>query len=488
MNLANEVLFWNHGAEEIFRWTAAEALGRQPEELLGMEDPEVAPALFAAIERDGFWNGELRTNDRNGRKLTVDCRLWLVRDQAGRPSYRLYFIVDLTAKKLLEEKFLHAQRLESIGMLASGIAHDLNNVLAPIVFAAPMLRSSLSTPRDLKILDTLERSATRGIGLVKQVLGFAQSATGEFRSTQVKHLARETVSVIEETFPKSIQLEHHIPSDLWPVMGNATQIHQVLMNLCVNARDAMPSGGTLRVTASNRRLETAESTPGAEPQLSTWLVIEVADTGSGIPPELLDRIWEPFFTTKDIRKGTGLGLSTIRGIVSSHHGFVELQSEVGRGTTFRVFFPAVESGTVQAVSASPFTIVVGSGELILLVEDDAPIRDLTSEILEQHGYRILTSANGEEAFSLFSAHPNDFALVLTDVDMPRLSGVALSRALLQLRPEVRILAMSGLSRHETDGADFREIQQLAHAFLRKPFKPEILLRAVQDLLHPPVKI
>src|ERR1019366_7364467 len=280
----------------------------------------------------------------------------------------------------------------------------LNNVLAPIVFAAPLLRGSLSAPRDLKILATLEKSAGRGAGLVKQILGFAHSTTGKFQPTQVKHLARDIISLIEETFPKSIQIERQIPSDLWPVQGSATQIHQVLLNLCVNARDAMPQGGTLRITAANRRLDAAEAGAISGGRPGAWLVLEVADTGTGIPPEVLERIWTAFFTTKGAGKGTGLGLSTVRGIVDSHLGFVELQTEVGRGSTFRVFLPAVESAPPRPTSAPPVAISDGHGELILVVDDDAFIRDMIAATLVENGYRVVSCGDGLEAIALFNAH------------------------------------------------------------------------------------
>ena len=288
VDLDTTISFWNRGAEEMFGWTAAEAVGQTPETLLKMDNPKELSEMRAAVQRDGYWNGELRLKTRDGRVLIVDHRITLVRDKKGEPSARLSFLADVTEMKLLEEKLLHAQRLENIGMLAAGIAHDLNNVLAPIMFAEPLLRGSLSNPRDLKILDTVKQCAARGAGLVKHILGFVQGAAGEFRPTQAKHIARDIVNLIEETFPKSIDLEAHIPSDLWSVIGNATEIHQVLLNLCVNARDAMPNGGKLRVGVSNRRLNAAESgvIPGSRP--GAWVVLEVADTGSGITPEVLD--------------------------------------------------------------------------------------------------------------------------------------------------------------------------------------------------------
>jgi PAS domain S-box-containing protein len=485
VNLANQVTFWNHAAEEAFGWTAAEALIRPPEQLLGIDDLGVVSTLHAAVERDGFWNGELRGQARDGRKIIIDCRTTLIRNEAGQPVARLNTLADITEKKLLEEKYLHAQRLESLGMLAAGIAHDLNNVLAPILFAAPLLRKSVSSPRDLKILDTLERSGERGTGLVKLILGFAQSASGEPRLTQLKHIARDVISLVEETFPKSIRLEHNIPADTWPILCNPTQIHQVLLNLCVNARDAMPQGGTLRIAATNRRLDAEEAgrIPGARP--GAWLTLEVADTGTGIPPEVVQHIWEPFFTTKGTGKGTGLGLSTVRGIVVTHHGFIELQTEVGHGTTFRVFLPAVESDIVAAASVHPFAIPEGHGELVLVVDDDKAVRDVVTAMLRRHNYRVLCCNDGVEALELFTANLNEFVLVITDVDMPKLGGAGLIRTLMKLRPDLRVLFISGLAQSAVESSDMTAAEKLAHAFLQKPFKFEELLGAVDRLLHPP---
>ncbi len=485
VDLANKVTLWNHAAEELFGWTAAETLTRPPEQLLGIEDLGAVSMLHATVERDGFWNGELRGQARDGRKIIIDCRTTLIRNEAGQPVARLNILADITEKKQLEEKYLHAQRLESLGMLAAGIAHDLNNVLAPILFAAPLLRKSVSSPRDLKILDTLEQSGERGTNLVKLILGFAQSASGEPRLTQLKHIARDVISLVEETFPKSIRLEHNIPADTWPILCNPTQIHQVLLNLCVNARDAMPQGGTLHIRAANRRLsvEEAGKIPGGRP--GAWLMLEVADTGTGILPEVLQHIWEPFFTTKGAGKGTGLGLATVRGIVVTHHGFIELHTEAGRGTTFRVFLPAVENETAAAASVHPFAIPEGHGELVLVVDDDKAVRDVVAAMLRRYNYRVLCCNDGVEALELFTANLNEFVLVITDVDMPKLGGAGLTRMLLQLRPDLRVLAISGLSQSAADIASIPEARKLAHAFLQKPFKFEDLLGAVHRLLHPP---
>jgi len=375
-----------------------------------------------------------------------------------------------------------AQRLESLGMLAAGIAHDLNNVLAPIMFAAPLLRDSLPGSREQKVLETLAQCATRGTGLVKQILGFAGATSGEFQTLQVKHLARDIIGVIEETFPKSITLESHVPSDLWSIRGDATQIHQVLLNLCVNARDAMPQGGNLRLIARNCRLDNLEAAaiPGAH--AGAWLVLEVGDTGTGIPPEAVARIWEPFFTTKEKGKGTGLGLSTVRGIVASHHGFITLETQPGLGTTFRAYFPSVESDESANRMAAALAIPEGRGQLILVVDDEDAMRFIIAEILTTHGYRVVTAADGAAAIAVLNVQPDEYALVITDVEMPVLGGVALARALRLIRPDIPLLAMSGLSTDQTPDADINVVQQLAGGFLHKPFKELDLLGAVHRLL------
>jgi PAS domain S-box-containing protein len=484
VNLENRINFWNHGAERIFGWPAAEVIGRTPEEKMGKEGPGLLAQVRAAIEREGYWSGEMTTHASDGRRIVVEVRTTLVRDEAGRPRARLTLLADITDQKLLEDKFLHAQRLVSIGLMAAGIAHDLNNVLAPIVFATPMLRASLSHPRDLKILETLAQSAARGTGLVKQILGFSRAASGESHPTQVKHITRELVSIIEETFPKTITFEHHIPSDLRPVLGNPTQLNQVLLNLCVNARDAMPAGGTLGLTVANRQLTAAEAAaiPGARP--GSWVMLEVADTGTGIPPEVLEHIWEPFFTTKGPEKGTGLGLSTVHGIVANHHGFIEVRTAPGKGTTFRVYLPAIEAEEPGTGGDDRPGIPRGQGQLITVAEDDPAIRDLIAEILSKHGYNVASFGDGVDAITYFLAHTDEISLVLTDVNMPRMGGVALARSLLLCRPDIKLIAMSGLGHGDQANAAVREVRQLAHAFLAKPFKADDLLGTVHRLLHP----
>jgi CheY-like chemotaxis protein len=348
---------------------------------------------------------------------------------------------------------------------------------------APVLREHVSEPGDIKMLTALEKSAERGAGLVRQILGFAHGVSGVPQLVQVKHIIRDLSNVIRETFPKAIRFEEQIAGDLWTIRANPTQIHQILLNLCVNARDAMPQGGILRLLAENVTLDElgALAVDGARP--GAWLVLQVEDTGTGIPPDALAHIWEPFFTTKEAGKGTGLGLSTVRGIVESHNGFVTLRTEPGRGTTFRIHLPATESGSAGhgADSAHPF-VSRGNGELILVVDDEANVRDITATILARHGYRVLSAGDGTEAVALFAPRSNEIRLVITDVNMPHLDGAAFANVVRRINPETKILAVSGM---ETGAGGKGRPHPFASEFLLKPFKIEALLMTVHRLLETP---
>ena len=472
----------NSAAERQYGFTREEFLALKITDLFPTEDVQAVLLEIKRVHTDLTSTREWRHRRKDQTLISVAIvSSPLVFE--GHPS-RIVIATDITEQKLFEEKTLQLQRLESLGMLAAGIAHDLNNVLTPILFAPPLLRASHPSERDLKILDNLERSALRGASLVKQILGFARSSSGEFQPIQLKHITRDIIDIMEETFPKNIVLEHSIPSDLWAVQGNPTQVHQVLLNLCVNARDAMPAGGTLRLTASNRTLEAVEAAAIPESRAGSWLELEVSDTGTGIPPEILERIWQPFFTTKDPGKGTGLGLSTVRGIVVNHQGFVELHTEVGHGTTFRVFLPVAASDRPLEATPLPVPIPAGGSEFILVADDDPIIRDLLTWILEEHGYRVINCPNGWEALALFSASPDKFQLLITDLTMPWLGGLELIRAILQIPSRIRLIGMSGMADNKSSESDIAAVKALTHAFIAKPFTANALLALVHRTLHP----
>ena len=478
----DRITFWNQGAERLMGWTEAETLGRTVEEVFGLGASPRLLELRHMLAETGSWQGELKAIAKPGNTVIMQTHSTLIRDEAGAPTARFHIITDITEKKQLQEQLLRVQRLESIGMLASGIAHDLNNVLTPILMAAPMLRQRATDPLDLRLLETLEHSAERGAALVRQILSFAHGTAGEPKLMQVKHLARDIIEMIEETFPKSIKLEQYFAADTRTIRANPTQIHQVLLNLCVNARDAMPQGGLLRLRTENCVLDAtlAATIEGARP--GTFVLIEVEDTGTGIPAEALKHIWEPFFTTKGEGKGTGLGLSTVRGIVETHRGFIGLQTRVGHGTTFSIYLPAAEVEEKAEGSPPLPKAPRGTGELILLVDDEANNRDVTRATLARHGYRVLVAANGTEAVALFVPRSEEIRLVISDLSMPNLDGAALARILQRLTPNVRILTISGLA--NDTGKSAGAGGPPGGNFLAKPFKAEALLRKVHALLHP----
>jgi two-component system cell cycle sensor histidine kinase/response regulator CckA len=389
------------------------------------------------------------------------------------------FVIDLTEPKKIEQQFLRAQRMESIGTLAGGIAHDLNNILAPILMSIELLKLTTKDPKAKQILETIELSSKRGADIVRQVLTFARGVEGERIEIQLKHLLNDLEFILKDTFPKNIQLHFSISDETWTIFGDPTQVHQILLNLCVNARDAMPGGGTLTFKVENCMLERSEAmSPPVE--AGPYVQIEVTDSGIGMTPAVLDKIFEPFFTTKASSHGTGLGLSTVMGIVRSHHGLINVHSEPGRGTTFTVCFPAVV-GSSEA-GKEPFEsegLPRGNGETLLVIDDEISILTIASQTLQAFGYRVLTATDGVEAVAIYARRPDEIAAVLTDMSMPMMDGAVTIRALLRLNPKVKIIAASGL--HDPDSVGEIPGANLNH-FLAKPYTAKTLLNMVRMVL------
>jgi PAS domain S-box-containing protein len=473
----NQILFWNKGAEQMYGWKADDVLGKNANELLYKETSSQLEVALKTVLEIGEWQGELPQVTKDGKKIIVESCWTLVRDEVKQPKSILTVNTDITQKKLLEAQFLRAQRLESIGTLASGIAHDLNNVLTPILMTAQLLETQIHDERSKRLLPILVTNAKRGANLVKQVLSFARGLEGKFTILQIKHLISEIKQIAKQTFPKSIEIYTSIPQYLGTVFGDATQLHQVLMNLCVNARDAMPDGGTLSISAENLFIDQNHAKMNLDAQVGPYIVISVADTGTGIPPEILDRIFEPFFTTKEIGKGTGLGLSTVIGIIKSHGGFVKVYSEVGRGTEFKVYLPEAEVDQITPVE--DLELPTGKGELILVVDDEAAIRDITKTSLETYNYRALTASDGIEAIALYAEHRQEISVVLTDMMMPSMDGATTIRTLRKIEPHVKIVAVSGLVSKD-------KLAQVASigvkTFLAKPYTTKELLTTLHEVL------
>jgi len=479
-DLEDKILFWNKSAERIYGWTAGEVIGRDLQDISYGDSLVQFEDAKRIVVSTGKWEGELRQLTREGKEIIVESRWTLVRDDRGEPKSVLLINTDVTEKRKIEAQFLRAQRMESIGTLAGGIAHDFNNLLAPITMSIQLLRTKMTDEDGQRMLEMLEASAERGAGLVKQVLSFARGVEGQRMTLQPRHLIKEIVKILKDTLPKTIEIEFEASKDLSVVAGDATQLHQVLMNFCVNARDAMPSGGKLTIKADNVEIDDNYARMNLEAKAGRFVQITIADSGSGIPPNIINRIFEPFFTTKEYGKGTGLGLSTALGIVKSHGGFINVYSEPGLGTEFKIHLPAVETGFagVADLAAAP---LAGRGELILVVDDEIAIREIAKGTLEAYGYRALTAADGTEAIALYAQHKGEIEVVLTDMMMPYMDGLATIRALQKLNPRVKIIASSGLAENakaiEAGNAGVK-------TFLTKPYTAGKLMEALAEVLGP----
>ncbi|MBL1174948.1 ATP-binding response regulator [Pantanalinema sp. GBBB05] len=386
-------------------------------------------------------------------------------------------IQDVTERKQLERQLLRSQRMESLGTLASGIAHDLNNLLTPILMSVQLLATKDQDDQSQRWLKLLETNTKRGAELLRQVMSFVRGIEGKHTLIQPETLLQEIKHIVEETFPKSITISTQIAPELWTVSGDSTQLHQVLMNLCVNARDAMPKGGQLTLSAKNLEINAAFVQAHPEAKMGAYLLLTVADTGTGIPLEDLDRIFEPFFTTKEFGKGTGLGLSTVMGIVKSHGGFITVTSEVHQGTQFNVFLPAIApTGNLQSEDSG---LADGHGETVLIVDDEAAICEIVQNSLEAHGYQTLTARDGVEAISLYMQHLPEIDVVIVDMMMPSMDGALAIRTLKEINPQVRIVAVSGLVTSEicSDATDHDVL-----AFLPKPFTIKDLLTTINAVI------
>jgi len=483
-DLSGNVSFWNKGAERLYGWSAARAIGNQMTALFPKQDKPALAAAEQELLARGEWTGELRKHTQSGQEVMVATRWTLLRNELGLPCSVLIIDTDITEKKKLESQFLRAQRMEGVGTLATGMAHDLNNILAPILMSAGYLRWEITPEEREKAIARIELSVKRGAEIIQQVLTFGRGIDGERAAVKPAELVEEIAEIISQTFPKNITLEVASQPGMWLLMGDRTQIHQVLLNLCVNARDAMPKGGQLNLCVKMMTLTEPMPALPSPAQPGPYIVFEVADTGCGIAPADRERIFDPFFTTKEVGKGTGLGLSTALGIVHSHHGVVLVESELERGTIFKVFFPASPRAAHKETSKVNPLPPQGGGEVILIVDDEPAIISGMCQMLERHNYRVCTAINGEKAMDVIERREQKIDVLLTDMMMPAMDGVALIRAVRAVMPELKIIASSGLGTDMGGNSRAQELKSLGVAsFLPKPYGTEKLLTMLHQLLR-----
>jgi PAS domain S-box-containing protein len=490
-NLSANTLWWNDGFLTTFGFVAGE-IEPSVESWTGRIHPEdrarVVDSIKGAVASGTeTWTSEYRFQCKDGGYSVVLDRGFIVRDASGIGVRMVGGMRDLTEQRKMENQFLRAQRMDSIGTLAGGIAHDLNNVLAPIMMAIELLKQDKGNdPRRIRVLDTIHVSCRRGADLVRQVLSFARGVDHQKVAIHLEKLIAELEGIITQTFPRNLRISTDVPEGLWPITGDPTQLHQVLLNLAVNARDSMPHGGALVLSASNVTIDEQFAATSQDAKAGTYVLLQVADTGCGIPPEVRERIFEPFFTTKEVGKGTGLGLSTVHTVVKNHAGFLIVDSDVDRGSTFKIFLPADPAYRAPGSDPSfPPHLPRGKGELVLVIDDEASIREITQQTLEAFGYRVITACDGAAAVALYAKQAHDVALVLTDMMMPIMDGAATIHVLKCINPSVSIIAASGLELTENIA---KATGAGVHDFLQKPYTAQTLVRRVRDVIDRPASV
>jgi len=478
-DMRDRVTYWNQSAARIYGWSADQAQGREVTALWN-EDPAQVDVARRATLFYGEWIGEMRQRSKTGADLIMQSRWSLVRDENGAAAGFLVINTDIAEKKRLEAQFLRVQRTESIGMLAGGVAHDINNVLVPILVSSEMLEPMVSDPDGRQYVASIRASAQHGAALVRQLLAFARGAVGQQTDLPLAPLLEDFSSFMSQMLSRSVTVQLETGHDLWSVRGDATQLKQVLMNLCLNSRDAMPEGGAINIKAKNLVLNATEAAALREVKPGPHVEIIVTDTGTGMMPDVLEKIFDPFFTTKEIGKGTGLGLAAVRGIVKGHNGTVTVESEPGRGTSFRILLPAL-ARDLSVKSADPVASadVRGTGQGILLVDDEPGVRDILGALLGSSGYRVLKARSGREALEIFRDRSAEIALVLTDVTMSDGDGFMLVSELRKQGIMIPVLVMSGMAGagHYEDKARALDVPLLG-----KPITRDALTKAVQAAL------
>jgi two-component system, cell cycle sensor histidine kinase and response regulator CckA len=480
-DLENRLVYWNQGAERMYGWTASEVLSRDPRKVLH-ENPAVNPTdPVSTSMKDGKWEGELRHTIRDGREIIVASRWNLLHDEEDRAKARLIINTDITEKKHLEAQLVQARHLEAIGLLAGGVAHDFNNLLTVIIGLSEVALAELRQEEPSHhLISQVHRAGERAASLTRQLMAFSRRQVLAPVVLDLNSLVSETQKMLGRLIGEDIALTTHLDPKLGRIKADPGQMEQVLMNLVINARDAMPNGGRLSIETKNTDPDVSSPISPRERELGPCVALLVRDTGCGMDESTQTRIFEPFFTTKEPGKGTGLGLATVHGIVKQSGGSIAVDSRPGQGTTFTILLPRLPADTPPA-NGSDFTLRFlpqGKGTVVL-AEDEEGVRSVGSMALRSAGYNVLEARDGADALNLCQEHDGPIELLVTDVIMPLMSGRQLADHLACTRPETKVLYVSGY----VDDAIVRHgVLEAGMAFLQKPFTPAGLARKVQEIL------
>lgn len=478
------VRFMNALAERLTGWTQADALGRDAQEVFHIVEERTrqhAPSPVREALSTGF-PSVLAPNtiliSRSGKELPIDDSAAPIRDVNGKIMGTVLVFRDITERRRLEEHLRQAQKMEAVGRLAGGIAHDFNNIMTIITGYSELLLASDLAPSVQESLQLIHDAGQRAASLTQQIMAFSRKQILVPTAVNLNTIVRDMEPMVRRLIGSHIEFVTVPSPDLGQVRADPTQIGQVILNLAANARDAMPKGGRLIVATANAELseETTRQYPDVTP--GRYAMLSVSDTGHGIPEDLLAHIFEPFFTTKGVGQGTGLGLATVYGIVKQSGGHIEVASQVGVGSTFRVYLPLIEEPPSQPLSREILPAAKGH-ETILLVEDEETVRRMTRMILQQSGYKVLEASNGLEGVSVAREHPGPIHLLITDLVMPKLSGREMADQLRALRPRLRVLFMSG---YTEDMVVQQGVESSTMDFLPKPFPLAVLTQKVREIL------
>lgn len=476
-----KIEYVNRKFTEVTGFTAEEAIGRNPNILKSGHTPSERYAeLWESVLSGKEWRGEFRNKKKNGELFWELASISPIRDSTGAITHLLAVKEDISERKALELQLWQAQKMESIGTLASGVAHDFNNILGIIIGYASLLDQKQNDPvRRSAYLDAIVKAAERGAGLVHQILTFARKSDFTLQKVNVNSIIEELSKMLGETFPKTVTITMQLETALPLLAVDRTQLHQALLNLCVNARDAMGDHGSL--TLSTRLVDGSELVLRfADAAGRSFVEVAVSDTGSGMDETTKSRIFEPFFTTKEVGKGTGLGLSVVFGVVQEHQGFVHVESEIGSGSTFRIWLP-VPDGVISAAVLPGQTEedIPGGSETILLVEDEELLLKLVASILEQKGYRVLLARDGEQAVRIHRENLGTIDLVLSDIGLPKLDGWEACQRMRQVDAKLRVCVASG---YLDPGLKSEMLKTRSIVLLRKPYSPNEILLGVRNAL------
>jgi PAS domain S-box-containing protein len=482
------ITFVNSAFTRITGYSPEEALGKNPRILKsGEQTSAFYENMWGTINEGKVWRGEVVNKRKDGSFYSEEMTITPVRNEQGEITHFIAIKNDLSDRKELQEQLIQAQKMEGIGTLAGGIAHDFNNILGIILGHLALMTRSDNDPSTLSTsADTITKAVQRGASLVRQILTFARKTDVSRKPVDVNALVVELTKMLQQTFPKTIEIVRDLESAIPIISVDHTQLEQAILNLCINARDAMEGGngtklgnGTLTIrtgTVSGRQLRARFEDAVA----SEYVTISVTDTGTGIDPETKRKIFEPFFTTKDAGKGTGLGLAVVYGVLKAHQGFIEVESEVGRGTTFTLYFPSSVGlvGSEATVEVENRADPRGS-ETILVIEDEITLRKLMTKILEAYGYRVLTAGDGIEALEQFEAHRKEIALVLSDMDLPKLDGSEVFSLMRLHDPSVKVILVSGYLEPQFKA---ELLKSGAKGFVQKPYTPADVLKKIREVL------